>query len=134
MEECKLQNGQTNIWTPQKIKRYRVSRFIGYRLPRTVRIAKSRRQRWTELMARIGEIRNAYIILVGKRIRKHSRWRIWEANMDTVIIFFLLSVHSVHYCQVLVIQKYMVRPPWSSSVSFQITPKLLHMFHTNTVY
>jgi hypothetical protein len=34
--------------------------------PYTIRIIKSRKMRWTEHVARMGEMRNAYKILIGK--------------------------------------------------------------------
>jgi hypothetical protein len=37
-----------------------------YSSPNIIRIIKSRRMRWAEHVARIGETRNAYRILVGK--------------------------------------------------------------------
>jgi hypothetical protein len=40
-----------------------------YASPNIVRMMKSRRMRWTEHVARLGEIRNAYNILVGKSAR-----------------------------------------------------------------
>jgi hypothetical protein len=37
-----------------------------YSLPNIIRMIKSRRMRWAGLVARIGETRNAYRVLVGK--------------------------------------------------------------------
>jgi len=50
--------------------------------PNVIRAIKSRTMRWTEHVARMGEMRNAYSILVGKPKGKRSlgrtgrRWRI----------------------------------------------------------
>jgi hypothetical protein len=45
-----------------------------YATPNIIRVKKSRRMRWAELVACIGEVKNAYKILVrkpeGKRIQK----------------------------------------------------------------
>jgi hypothetical protein len=50
-----------------------------YSSPSIIRIIKSRRMRWTEHVARIGEERIAYRILVGKpegrRPLGRQRWR-----------------------------------------------------------
>jgi hypothetical protein len=47
-----------------------------YSSPRRVRIIKSRRMRWAGHVARMGERRNAYRLLVGKRPlgRPRRRW------------------------------------------------------------
>jgi hypothetical protein len=37
-----------------------------YSLPSIIRIIKSRRMRWAEHLARMGEKRNVYMLLVGK--------------------------------------------------------------------
>jgi hypothetical protein len=37
-----------------------------YTSPNIVRVIKSKRMRWAEYVARMGEMKNAYIILVGK--------------------------------------------------------------------
>jgi hypothetical protein len=37
-----------------------------YASPNVIRVVKSRRMRWTELVTRMGEMRNSYNILVGK--------------------------------------------------------------------
>jgi hypothetical protein len=37
-----------------------------YSSPTIVRVIKSRRMRWAELVARMGETRNVYRVLVGK--------------------------------------------------------------------
>jgi hypothetical protein len=41
-----------------------------YSLPNIIRLIKSRRMRWAGLVARMGETRNAYRILVGKPERQ----------------------------------------------------------------
>jgi hypothetical protein len=41
-----------------------------YTSPNIIRVIKSRRMGWVEHMARMGEMRNAYSILVGKSERK----------------------------------------------------------------
>jgi hypothetical protein len=55
-----------------------------YSLPNTIRIIKSRRMRWTGHVARMGEKRNAYRLLVGKaegkRPLRRSRRR-WVDNI-----------------------------------------------------
>jgi hypothetical protein len=42
-----------------------------YSSPSIIRIIKSRRMRWEGHVARMGEKRNAYRLLVGKRERDH---------------------------------------------------------------
>jgi phage gp46-like protein len=47
-------------------------------------IIKSRRMRWMECVAHVGEKRNAYRILVGKPEGKRQCWRYrheWEGNI-----------------------------------------------------
>ena len=41
-----------------------------YSSPNTVRVLKSRRMRWVEHVARVGEIRDVYGVLVGKPVGK----------------------------------------------------------------
>jgi len=57
-----------------------------YTSPDIVRVNKSRRMRWTGHVARMGEMGNAYKILVGrpegKRLVGRSRRR-WEDNVAT---------------------------------------------------
>jgi hypothetical protein len=54
--------------------------------PNIVRVIKSRRMRWAGHVARIGEVRSAYRILVGRPEGKRPlgrprlRWR-WEDNI-----------------------------------------------------
>jgi hypothetical protein len=50
-----------------------------YSSPNIIRMIKSRRMRWAGHVARMGEMRNAYRILVGKRPLgrpRHSGWTI----------------------------------------------------------
>jgi hypothetical protein len=55
-----------------------------YASPNIIQVIKSRRLRWTGHVARVGEMRNAYIVLVvkpeGKRPFGKSRRR-WEDNI-----------------------------------------------------
>jgi hypothetical protein len=55
-----------------------------YSLPSIVRVIKARRMRWTGHVARIGEVRGAYSILVGRpegrRLLGRPRHR-WEDNI-----------------------------------------------------
>jgi hypothetical protein len=47
-----------------------------------IRVIKSTRKRWAAHVARMGEMRNAYSILVGKAAGKRPLWRprlIWKA-------------------------------------------------------
>jgi len=44
-----------------------------YASPNNVRLIKSRRMRWTRHVAHMGEMRNAYKILVGKPEGKRPR-------------------------------------------------------------
>jgi hypothetical protein len=46
-----------------------------YASPSTIRVIKSRRMRWVGHVARIGEKRNAYRILVGKPVGKRPLGR-----------------------------------------------------------
>jgi hypothetical protein len=46
-----------------------------YRPLSVVRIVKSRRLCWSWHVARIGETRNAYRILVGKHLKKMATWK-----------------------------------------------------------
>jgi len=44
--------------------------------PNIIRVMKSRRRRWAVHVAHIGEMRNAYKILVGKPEGKRPLWKI----------------------------------------------------------
>jgi hypothetical protein len=55
-----------------------------YSLPNIVRVIKSRRMRWAERVARTGERRSLYRVLVGKPERKGPLGkprRRWEDNI-----------------------------------------------------
>jgi hypothetical protein len=55
-----------------------------YSLPNLVRVIKSRRMRWAGHVARMGEGRDVYRVLVGKPERKRQLGiprRRWEANI-----------------------------------------------------
>jgi hypothetical protein len=55
-----------------------------YVSPNTVRVIKSRRMKWGGRVARMGEMRKAYIIFVGKGERKtpHGKpGRRWKGNI-----------------------------------------------------
>jgi hypothetical protein len=60
-----------------------------YSLPSIIRIMKSRRMKWTDHVARMGEKRNAYKLLVGKPEGKRPlgrpkrRW-VYNIRMDLV--------------------------------------------------
>jgi hypothetical protein len=51
-----------------------------YSLPSIIRKIKSRRMRWAGHVARMGEMKNAYRLLVGKRPRGRPRRR-WVDNI-----------------------------------------------------
>jgi hypothetical protein len=56
--------------------------------PKIIRIIKSRRMRWTGHVARVGEKRNAYRILVGKPKGKRPLQRcsrMWEDNIKWIL-------------------------------------------------
>jgi hypothetical protein len=46
-----------------------------YSSPNIIRMLKSRRMRVTGHVARMGETRNAYTILMGKARRKETTWK-----------------------------------------------------------
>ena len=55
-----------------------------YCSPNIVRIIKSRRMRWAGHVARMGERRGVYRVLLGKSDRKRQRGRLrrrWEDNI-----------------------------------------------------
>ena len=55
-----------------------------YSIPNIVRVIKSRRMRWAGHVARMGEERGAYRVLVGKLEGKRPLWRHrrrWEDNI-----------------------------------------------------
>ena len=57
---------------------------INYSLPNIVRVVKSRRMRWTGLVARMGEGRDVHSVLVGKQDGKRPLGRPrrrWEDNI-----------------------------------------------------
>jgi hypothetical protein len=57
-----------------------------YSSPNIIRVIKSRRTRWTGHVARMGEKRGAYRILVGRPERRRPLGRPrrkWEANIKT---------------------------------------------------
>jgi hypothetical protein len=60
-----------------------------YSSPNIVRVIKSRRMRWAGQVARMGERRGVYRVLVGrpegKRPLRRPRYR-WENNMKIVLI------------------------------------------------
>jgi hypothetical protein len=49
-----------------------------------IRVTKSRRVRWAGYVARVGEMRNAYDILVGKPERKRPRGR-WGIILECIL-------------------------------------------------
>jgi hypothetical protein len=55
-----------------------------YSLPNIIRMIKSRRMRWAGHVARMGEPRNAYRILVGKSERKRPLGRSRRRWMDNI--------------------------------------------------
>jgi hypothetical protein len=56
-------------------------------LPSIIRIIKSRRMRWAGHVARTGEKRNAYMLLVGKRLLGRPRRR-WVDNIRVDLLKF----------------------------------------------
>jgi hypothetical protein len=57
-----------------------------YSLPNIVRVIKSRRMRWAGHVARMGEGRGVYWVLVGRLAGKRPLgrpWRRWEDNIKT---------------------------------------------------
>jgi hypothetical protein len=57
-----------------------------YTSPNIIRVIKSRRLRWARSIARMGKLRNAYNILVGKPEGKRPLGRLmcrWEDNIRT---------------------------------------------------
>jgi hypothetical protein len=62
-----------------------------YSSPSIIRIIKSRRMRWAGHVARIGEKRNVYRILVGKRPLGRPRRR-WIDNIKMDLLEIGLSV------------------------------------------
>jgi hypothetical protein len=59
-----------------------------YISPNIIRMTTSRRMRWMGHVARIGEMRNAYKILVGKPEGKRPLGRLrhkWEVNIRVVL-------------------------------------------------
>jgi hypothetical protein len=48
-----------------------------YLSPNIIRVIKSRRVRWAEHMARMGERKDAYGVLVGETRRKDTTWKAW---------------------------------------------------------
>jgi hypothetical protein len=55
-----------------------------YSSPSIIRMIKSRRMRWTVRVARIGEKKNAYRILVGKPEGKRPRGRSERMLVDNI--------------------------------------------------
>jgi len=56
-----------------------------YCSPNTFRVIKSRRMRWARNVARVGEGRDVYMILVGKSEEKEPLWRPkrrWKDNIN----------------------------------------------------
>jgi hypothetical protein len=54
--------------------------------PNIIRVMKSRRMRWAEHVARMGDMRNAYKVLVGKHEWKRPHRRTggrWEGNIKS---------------------------------------------------
>jgi hypothetical protein len=54
-----------------------------------IRIIKSRRMRWAGHVARIGEMRNAYRILVGKAKRKETTYEVQDVGGWTILKWIL---------------------------------------------
>ena len=72
-----------------------------YRSPNIVRVIKSRRLRWVRNVARIGEGRSAFKILIDKATGKRPLWRPrrrWEDNirMDLEEISILKNIMFLH--------------------------------------
>jgi hypothetical protein len=57
-----------------------------YSSPSIIRIIKSRRMRWAGHVARMGEKRNAYILLVGKPKGKRPLGRLRRRWVDNIMI------------------------------------------------
>jgi hypothetical protein len=57
-----------------------------YSSPSIIRIIKSRRMKWAEHAARIGEKRNGYRVLVGKLEEKNKRRWVDNVKMDLRVI------------------------------------------------
>ena len=60
-----------------------------YSSPNIFRVTKSRRMRWTGHVARIGERRGVYVVLVGKLQGKRPlgrHRRRWEDNINMVLL------------------------------------------------
>jgi len=55
-----------------------------YSSPNIVRVIKSRRMRWAGHVARMGEERGAYRVLVGKRQGKRPLWRSRRRWVDNI--------------------------------------------------
>jgi hypothetical protein len=55
-----------------------------YSSPSIIRIIKSRRMRWAGHVARMGEKRNAYRLLVGKTVRKRPLGRPRRRWVDNI--------------------------------------------------
>jgi hypothetical protein len=56
-----------------------------YSLPDIIRQMKSRRMRWAGHVARVGEGRNVYRVLVGNpegKIPRERSWRRWEGGIN----------------------------------------------------
>jgi hypothetical protein len=58
-----------------------------YSSPNIIRMIKSRRMKWAGHVARMGETRNAYRILVGKPEGKRPRGRPRRRGVDNIKIF-----------------------------------------------
>jgi hypothetical protein len=75
-----------------------------YASPNIIRVIKLRKMRWAGHTARMGNMRNAYNILVGEQEGKRSfgrHWRRWDDNirMDVVRVTGWESVDWMHLAQ-----------------------------------
>jgi hypothetical protein len=62
-----------------------------YSLPNIIRMIKSRRRRWAGDVARMGETRNAYRILVGKPERKRPLGRPRHRWVDNIKMYLKID-------------------------------------------
>jgi hypothetical protein len=87
---CHWSGIEENIWTERRLSDRRLEKLHSeelhnsYPSPSIIRMIKSRRMRWTEHVARMGQKGNAYRILVGRPEEKRPLGRSRCRWMDNI--------------------------------------------------
>jgi hypothetical protein len=96
-----------------QLANYTLNSFKKYMSPSIIRIIKSSRMRWTGHVARLGEKRNAYRILVGKPEGKRSLGRPRRRWVDNIT----MDLREIEWNSVVWIDRVQDRDQWRTLVN-----------------